>query len=68
MPRKNTPQGIAFLRERLGDLLPGLQPYLGGFDHNLCDAAIAAYTGFLYLQNMVDALGNSKEGLIFIPS
>jgi hypothetical protein len=68
MPRKNTAEGIAFLKERLGGLLPGLQPYLGTFDHNLCDAAIAAYTGFLYLQDMVDALGDSKEGLIFVPS
>ncbi len=67
IPKKGTPQGIAFLKERLGDILPALRPYLGGFDHNLCDAAIAAYTAFLYSQNMVDALGSSEEGLIFIP-
>ena len=67
MPKKATLQGIAFLRERLGDILPALRPYLGGFGHDLCDAAIAAYTAFLYRQNMVDALGSSEEGLIFIP-
>jgi predicted nuclease with RNAse H fold len=67
MPKKTTPQGIAFLKERLGDILPALRPYLAGFDHDLCDAAIAAYTAFLYSRNMVDALGNSEEGLIFIP-
>ena len=67
IPQKTTPQGIAFLKERLESLLPSLKPYLGGFDHDLCDAAIAAYTAFLYCQNMVDALGNSQEGLIFIP-
>jgi predicted RNase H-like nuclease len=38
------------------------------FDHNLCDASVAAYTAFLYYQNMVDVLGNKEEGLIIIPS
>ena len=68
MPRKTTPQGISFLKEHLRTLLPSLKPYLGMFDHNLCDAAIAAYTASIYCRNMVDALGNNEEGLIFIPS
>lgn len=68
IPRKTTLQGVTFLKEHLGDILPTLQPYLGMFDHNLCDAAIAAYTAFLYCQGMVDTLGNSEEGVIFIPS
>lgn len=67
LPRKTTPQGIAFLKEHLAELLPNFKPYLSLFDHNLCDAAIAAYTAFLYCQNMVDAVGNDREGLIFIP-
>ena len=67
MPRKTTPQGIAFLKARLKELLPALKPYLRMFDHNLCDAAIAAYTAFLHCQNMADAVGNEEEGLIFIP-
>jgi hypothetical protein len=56
-----------FLRDKLGDILPGLKPYLDMFDHDLCDAAVAAYTALLYHQNRVEALGNSEEGLIFIP-
>ena len=67
MPRKATPQGMAFLREHLRSILPTLNPYLDIFDHNLCDATIATYTAFLFCQDMVDALGNSEEGLIFIP-
>ncbi len=67
MPRKTTKQGIGFLRDRLGNILPGLKPYLDMFDHDLCDAAVAAYTGLLYHQNRAEALGNSEEGLIFIP-
>ena len=68
MPVKTTSQGIAFLRERLEGLLPRLKPYLGMLDHNLCDAVLAAYTAFLYRQGSVDVLGDSKEGLIFVPS
>jgi hypothetical protein len=67
VPRKTTGQGIGFLRDRLGNILPGLRPYLDIFDHDLCDAALAAYTGLLYHQNRAEALGDSEEGLIFIP-
>lgn len=67
IPRKTTKQGVSFLKDKIGDILPGLKPYLDMFDHDLSDAAIAAYTAFLYHQNKVDALGNRKEGIIFIP-
>ncbi len=67
LPRKTSKQGISFLRDKLGEILPGLKPYLDMFDHDLCDAALAAYTALLYHQNRVKALGNSEEGLIFIP-
>jgi predicted nuclease with RNAse H fold len=68
IPRKTTKQGMSFLKDKIGDILPSLKPHLDMFDHDLSDAAIAAYTAFLYYQNRVDALGNSKEGIIFIPS
>ncbi len=67
VPRKNTPRGIALLKEGLKKLLPVLNPHLGIFNHDLCDAAIAAYTAFLYCRNMVAVVGNEEEGLIFIP-
>jgi predicted nuclease with RNAse H fold len=67
MPRKTTKQGISFLRDRLVEILPSLKPYLDMLNHDLCDAAVAAYTALLYHQNRVEALGNSEEGLIFIP-
>jgi uncharacterized protein len=67
VPRKTTEQGMSFIRDKLGDVLPSLRPYLGTCDHDLCDAAVAAYTALLYHQNRVDALGNSEEGLIFVP-
>ena len=67
VPLKTTKQGMSFLKDKLGDILPGLKPYLDMFDHDLCDAAVAAYTALLYHQNRVEALGNSEEGLILIP-
>ena len=67
VPRKTTEQGMSFIREKLGDILPSLKPYLETCDHDLCDAAVAAYTALLYHQNRVDALGNSEEELIFVP-
>jgi predicted nuclease with RNAse H fold len=67
MPRKTTKQGMSFLREELGEILPALKPYSDMFDHDLGDAAVAAYTALLYHQNRVEALGSSGEGLIFIP-
>ena len=67
LPRKTTKQGMSFLRDKLEDILPGLKPYVDMLDHDLCDAAVAAYTALLYHQNKVDALGTSEEGLIFIP-
>ena len=59
---------MSFLRDKLGEILPDLNPYLDMFDHDLYDAALAAYTALLHHQNRAEALGNSKEGIIFIPS
>ncbi|MEA3441920.1 MAG: DUF429 domain-containing protein [Chloroflexota bacterium] len=67
IPRKNTPQGMVFLKERVADILPSLKQYLSMFNHDLCDAAIAAHTAFLHYQGKADALGSSEEGLIFVP-
>jgi predicted nuclease with RNAse H fold len=67
IPRKTTKQGMSFLKDKLEEILPGLKPYLDMFDHDLCDAAMAAYTALLYHQNRAEALGTSSEGIIFIP-
>lgn len=67
IPKKTTNKGISLFKQRLANLLPTLNPHLELFDHNLCDAAIAAYTAFLHCQNIVEALGDSKEGLIYVP-
>ena len=67
LPRKTTAQGIAWLRERLREIRPALGPYLCSFDHNLCDAALAAYTAFLCSRGQAEPVGDEGEGFIYIP-
>lgn len=67
IPRKTTKQGMEFLIDKLGEILPGLKPYSKMFNHDLCDAAMAAYTALLYHQNRAEALGTDEEGMIIIP-
>ena len=68
IPRKTSPMGIAFLKAHLKNILPSLSPHLAMLDHNLCDAAVAAYTASLYCRGKADAVGNTREGLILVPS
>lgn len=68
IPRKTTPKGLAFLREKLTQMLPksGIPDvYL---DHDLCDALIAAYTAYLYSLGKSIAVGDVEEGLVILPS
>ena len=68
IPRKSSREGIAFLRAKLVELMPGLDPYAADFDHDLCDAAVAAYTACLHHRNGTEAVGSSGEGGIWLPS
>jgi len=67
IPKKTTPAGLAFLKQHISRLLPGIAPYLDGFNHDLCDAAIAAYTAFLYSQSKTELCGEPEEGTICVP-
>ncbi|MFQ5924690.1 MAG: DUF429 domain-containing protein [Dehalococcoidia bacterium] len=68
IPKKTTPEGVAFLRERLADLRPQLRPHISGFNHDLCDALLAAYTAYLYARGEVEVIGDPGEGAICIPA
>ena len=67
IPKKTKPEGIAFLRDNLASLLPCLSPYIDRFDHDLCDAAVAAYTAYLCSLGKTDQIGDPAEGAIYIP-
>lgn len=68
VPSKTTLCGLQWLRGKLGSLLGDRAPWLGEWSHDLCDAALAAYTGFLYACGRIEALGNAEEGLIYVPT
>lgn len=67
-PSKSKPAGIAFLKERLAALMPQLIPHLPAFNHDLCDALLAAYTAYLHAKGEVEILGHPEEGAICIPA
>ncbi len=66
IPKKTTPAGLEFLKEHLSRLIPRLERETLR-SHDLCDALIAAYTGYLYYQGKAEPVGDAEEGLIFIP-
>jgi predicted nuclease with RNAse H fold len=65
VPRKTTTEGLAWLRNRIKSLIN--YPEIPSWNHDLCDAALAAYTGYLYVKGDVDMVGDVGEGLIYIP-
>ena len=67
IPKKSTASGIAWLRNKIDGLVLSKQASDERWNHDLCDAAIAAYTGLLFLEGTTQALGNGTEGYIHIP-
>jgi len=68
LPPKATVEGRRALQAaliRLVPVLPATETVL--LDHDLLDALVAAYTGYLYLQGQTIALGDRQEGLLHIP-
>lgn len=68
IPPKTTAAGIAFLRDGLAQLIPDLVPHLPRFNHDLCDALLAAYTAYAYTKGEVESIGDPEEGVIIIPA
>lgn len=67
VPPKSTSEGLRWLKDKLGKLLGGPSTYVDRWDHNMCDAALAAYTAFLYTQGMTEEIGKAEDGFISIP-
>ena len=67
IPKKTTREGLWFLRERLSELVGGLESYSGRLDHDLCDALIAAHTARLHAGGRTEALGLEEERQIVVP-
>jgi predicted nuclease with RNAse H fold len=67
IPRKTTSAGLEFLKQHTSRLIPSLAPYVARFNHDLCDAAVAAYTAFLHSQGKTEPSGEPDEGVIYLP-
>jgi len=66
--KKTTPRGQRWLRQRLEPLIGGLANYPSPLGHDELDALVAAYTAYLYGQGRGEAVGDSVEGEIVLPS
>lgn len=68
LPPKGTAEGRKALQRHLRKLIPVLPPPEESlYSHDLLDALVAAYTGYLYNQGETEPLGEEAEGLIHIP-
>ena len=67
IPKKTTKAGRQWLRERLEGLVPGLLEHEGGLSHDELDAIVAAYTAYLRGQGQAEAVGDRREGVIYVP-
>ena len=67
IPKKNSPEGIAFLRGKLSGLIPGLGPLADQLNHDDCDALLAAYTAYCHLKDESSLVGLPEEGYMVIP-
>ena len=67
IPEKTTPAGLAFLKQHISRLLPDIACYVDEFNHDMCDAAIAAYTAVLHSAGKTKLCGEVEEGTICLP-
>ena len=67
IPSKLKPDGLTSLKQHVCNLLPNIAPSVDEFNHDLCDAAIAAYTAFLHSQGKTEQCGENEEGVIYLP-
>jgi hypothetical protein len=67
IPKKTTPEGRAWLRQRLEALVRGLTAHQGLLTHDELDAVVAAYTALLRDHGLTEEVGDPAEGQICLP-
>jgi hypothetical protein len=67
IPKKTTPEGRAWLRQRLEALVPDLADHRGPLTHDELDAVVAAYTALLRDRGLAEEVGDPAEGQICLP-
>jgi len=67
IPKKTTPEGRAWLRQRLEGLVPDLADHRGPLTHDELDGVVAAYTALLRDRGLAEEVGDPAEGRICLP-
>lgn len=67
VPSKNRPESLPFMKERLPNLMGGLEQHLEKLDRSSCDSLINAHTALLHAREETDLVGTHQEGLIALP-
>lgn len=67
IPPKSTPAGLRFLQDHIAMVMPSFASQLERLNHDLCDAALAAYTTYLHYYGGTDLFGDPEEGVICVP-
>ena len=67
IPSKTSQEGLDFLRQHLGRLIPGVASWDGRLDHDGCDALVAAYTAYLHSLGRTEGVGLEEEVRIVMP-
>lgn len=67
LPKKSTRAGVEFLRQRLLPMVHSLESPPLPLGHDLLDAIVAAYTGYLHTQGRTEAVGTVEEQCIVLP-
>ena len=67
VPSKNRPESLPFMKERLPNLIEGLDPYMDVLDRSSCDALMNAHTAMLHSREETDLVGSDSEGFIALP-
>jgi len=67
IPKKTTPEGRSWLRQRLETLVPNLADHQGLLRHDELDAVVAAYTALLRDHGLTEEVGDPAEGQICLP-
>ena len=55
------------MRQCVAERIPGVFDVFETLSHDLCDALLAAYTVYLFTQDLVETFGTGEERQILLP-
>lgn len=66
-PKRNAKESLGFLKDRLPNLVDGLDDYMINLDSGSCDSLINSHIALLHATGETDVVGTDDEGLIALP-